>query len=147
MGNLGWQDRSEFGNTTLEVNGTTTTSNMKVQDTWHAALGAQYSYNANTKVNAGIAYDTSFYKSQNHASFAMMAGDTWRFGAGAQYTLSPKSELGVALEYLHIDGQRDPSQLISGQYDKTELLFMSVHYSQRFSPGADRSFWRGSRPA
>jgi long-chain fatty acid transport protein len=131
-GNIGWQDWSEFGNTTLEVNGATTTSSMQVQDTWHAALGAQYSYNANTRVNAGIAYDTSFYKSQNRTSFALPSGATWRFGTGVQYTLSPKSDLGVAFEFARAEGQRDPSRLVSGEYDKAEMLFMSVHYSQRF---------------
>ena len=132
MGNLGWQDWSKFGNTTLEVNGATTTGSMQVQDSWHAAFGAQYSYNANTKVNAGIAYDTSFYKHQNQTSFALPGGDTWRLGTGVQYTLSPQSELGVAFEYAHVEGSSDPSRLVSGEYDKVEMLFMSAHYTQRF---------------
>jgi long-chain fatty acid transport protein len=45
MGNLGWQDWSEFGEVGVSVDSTTsvsTTANANFQDTWHAALGARY---------------------------------------------------------------------------------------------------------
>ena len=131
-GNLGWQDWSQFAQNTVETNAGTTTSSLKVQDTWHAALGAQYMYNDNTKVNAGVAYDTSFYKHQNQTVFALPNGASWRFGAGVQYVLSPKSDLGFAAEYLRSESSSDPSRLISGKYDHPDMLFMSVNYSHRF---------------
>ena len=131
-GNLGWQDWSEFSQTSLELNGSTSTSNLELQDTWNIAFGAQYQYSATTRVNAGVAYDTSWYKSNNQASFALPSSQAWRFGLGAQYTLSPKSELGVAVEYLRGSTMRDSSQLIGGEYSDPYMAFLSAQYSYKF---------------
>lgn len=132
MGNLGWQDWSRFGNTTIETNAGVTTSSLQLKDTWHAAFGAQYTLNAETKLNMGVAYDTSFYKNQSQTSFAVPNGDTWRFGAGVQHALSPKSDLGVAIEYARSQSSSDPSALVSGRYDHPTMFFMAVNYNHRF---------------
>ena len=132
MGNLGWQDWSEFADATLETDGGTTTSSMLLQDTWHAAVGVQYTLNKKTKLNAGIAFDTSMYEDQSQSSFTIPNGDTWRLGAGLQYALSPKSDLGVAVEYADAEDNASPSALVSGRYDEPYMIFMSAHYSYRF---------------
>lgn len=132
MGNLGWQEWSKFANTTMEVNGATSTSKLSVEDTWHAAFGFQYTLNAQTKLNAGVAFDTSMYKNQSQTSFAMPNGDTWRLGAGMQYVLSPKSDLGLAVEYARSDSSSAPSALVSGSYDHPEMFFMAANYTYRF---------------
>jgi long-chain fatty acid transport protein len=131
-GNLGWQDWSQFSQNTVETNAGTSTSSLRLQDTWHAALGAQYRYSEKTRVNAGIAYDNSFYKDQDRTVFALPNGDTWRIGAGVQYTLSPKSELGLAAEYARSDSSSDPSPLLGGKFDHPYMVFLSAHYSHRF---------------
>jgi long-chain fatty acid transport protein len=132
MGNLGWQDWSEFADTTIEVNGVTSSSNLALEDTWHVAAGAQYTLDAQTKLNAGVAFDTSMYKHQSQTSFALPNGDTWRLGLGMQYALSSQSDLGVAAEYARSEDSSTQSALISGGYDNPEMLFMSVHYTRRF---------------
>jgi long-chain fatty acid transport protein len=132
MGNLGWQEWSKFADATIETNGGTPTSSMKLQDTWHAALGAQYTLNSKTRLNAGVAFDTSMYENQSQTSFVFPNGDTWRFGAGMQYVLSPKSDLGLAVEYAQSDDSSSPSALVSGSYDNPYMIFMSAHYSYRF---------------
>ena len=116
----------------METRGGVTTSKLQLQDTWHVALGAQYQYSGTTRINAGVAYDSSFYKHNNQASYALPASDAWRFGAGVQYTLSPKSELGIAAEYLRSSTLRDPSPVIGGKYEDPYMVFMSAHYSYRF---------------
>lgn len=131
-GNLGWQDWSSFSKSSIETNSGTITSSLKLQDTWHMALGAQYQYNATTKVNAGVAYDTSWYKSDNHASFSLPSSSAWRFGLGVQYALSPKSEFGLAAEYLRGGDLRDPSPLIGGKFDNPYMVFLSAQYSYKF---------------
>jgi long-chain fatty acid transport protein len=132
MGNLGWQDWSRYSSTTLEANGTTVTSSLKVRDTWHAAFGAQYTLDSGTRLNAGVAYDTSMYKDQSKTSFALPSGAAWRLGAGLQYALSPKADLGFAMEYSRSESSSDPSALLSGKYDHPSMFVMSVHYTHRF---------------
>ena len=131
-GNIGWQDWSQFSTITVEVGAASSTLTLPLQDTWHAALGAQYTYNARTKVSAGVSYDTSFYKNQNQTSFLLPSGAAWRFGTGVQYVLSPKSDLGLAFEYLRMDSSSDPSTLVSGKYNTPEMFFMAVNYMHRF---------------
>ncbi|MGE5319774.1 MAG: OmpP1/FadL family transporter, partial [Hyphomicrobiaceae bacterium] len=132
MGNLGWQEWSKFSDATVETNGVTASSSMQLQDTWHVAVGAQYTLNEKTKLNAGVAFDTSMYKNQSQTSFALPNGDTWRLGAGMQYAVSPQSDLGVAVEYAHSADSYSPSALVSGSYDNPYFVFMSVHYARRF---------------
>jgi long-chain fatty acid transport protein len=132
MGNLGWQEWSKFSDATVEVNGSVSTSSLMLQDTWHAAVGTQYTLNEKTRLNAGVAFDTSMYESQSQTSFALPNGDTWRLGAGMQYALSPKSDLGMAIEYLHSDSSYVPSALVSGSYDNPYMIFMAVNYAHRF---------------
>jgi long-chain fatty acid transport protein len=132
MGNLGWQEWSKFADATLETNAGTVTSSMQLRDTWHAAVGVQYTLNAQTKLNAGIAFDTSMYEDQSESSFAIPSGATWRLGAGIQYALSPQSDLGLAIEYADAEDNVSQSALISGKYDDPYMIFMSAHYSHRF---------------
>ncbi len=132
MGNLGWQDWSEFAEATLETEGGTATSSLLLQDTWHAAVGVQYTLNEKTRLNAGVAYDTSMYEDQSQSSFAIPSGATWRLGAGVQYALSPQSDLGVAVQYADAEGNASQSVLVSGSYDNPYMIFMSVHYARRF---------------
>lgn len=132
MGNIGWQDWSKFADTTVEVGGSTSTIALELDDTWHAAFGAQYTLNAQTKLNVGIAFDTSMYESQSQTSFALPNGDTWRLGVGMQHTLSSQSELGVAAEYARSDDSSSSSGLVSGRYDNPQMFFLSLHYTHRF---------------
>jgi len=132
MGNVGWQQWSKFSDTTTETNNINTTSSLQLKDTWHVAYGMQYTLNEQTKLNAGVAFDTSMYQHQSQTSFAMPNGDTWRFGAGMQYALSAKDEIGVAAEYLRSQGGSDPSTLLSGSYDHVQMFFLSVNYTYRF---------------
>ncbi len=133
MGNLGWQDWSEFAEATLESDNLgTVTSSMMLQDTWHAAFGVQYTLNEKTRLNAGVAFDTSMYEDQSQSSFTIPSGEAWRLGAGVQVALSPQSDLGVAVEYVDAEENASPSALVSGSYVDPTMIFMSMHYSHRF---------------
>jgi long-chain fatty acid transport protein len=133
MGNVGWQQWSKFADSTVETTATgTVTSKMSLQDTWHAAFGGQYTLNEKTKLNAGVAYDTSMYDSSSDVSFFLPAGDTWRFGTGVEYALSSQSDLGFAFEYASTEKISDSSRLIGGSYNHPELFFMAANYSHRF---------------
>lgn len=142
MGNLGWQGWSAFTNAAMEIRrlgaypGVLTP--LATRDTWHAALGAQYQWDARTKLNFGVAYDSSFYKSQDDISVLLPNGKVWRIGTGLQYALTPKDELGFAVGYLRTQNGRDqsmnygPGFYVAGSYSQPQIYFMSVHYSHKF---------------
>uniref|UniRef100_UPI0004B96C90 outer membrane protein transport protein n=1 Tax=Pantoea sp. IMH TaxID=1267600 RepID=UPI0004B96C90 len=101
-------------------------------DTWHAALGLQFRPDEDWRLNTGFAYDSSFYRSQNDTSLTMPSGEAWRFGIGAQYQITPRSNVGLAMEYLTMCSSRVASEPFKGSYDDPSIYFVSASYSWQF---------------
>ncbi|WP_422731064.1 OmpP1/FadL family transporter [Leclercia pneumoniae] len=133
MGDLGWQDWSQFGSPQIQIAGRQVNNSNRLQDTWHTALGVQYRPTEQWRLNAGVAYDSSIYKSQDDVSLSLPTGDEWRFATGAQYQVTPQSNVGFAVSYLHMQSSKvqSPEQL-SGRYDNPYLWFASLNYSYQF---------------
>lgn len=132
MGNLGWQNWSRYSESTVSVAGNTLAGSDKLKDTWHVAIGAQYQLSNLLRLDGGVAYDSSFYKSQSNASLTSPSGAAWRFGLGAQYQLTPQSVLGASFEYLTMQGSTVQSPIVGGQYNTSHLFFVAVNYSHKF---------------
>ena len=96
MGNLGWQDWSEFGKVGVAVASEDTSSltvDRNYKDTWHVAVGAQYRVADPWLLTAGIAYDSSMVDDKDRTP-DLPLGEAWRFGLGARYDWSKKLALG-----------------------------------------------------
>jgi len=133
MGDLGWQDWSQFGAPQITVSGQTLNNVGRMKDTWHGALGVQYRPTEQWRLNAGVAFDSSPYQSQSDVAITLPTGDEWRFGTGAQYQITPASNIGVAVEYLHMQSSHVKSPaVVAGSYDNPHLWFASVNYSYQF---------------
>ena len=102
MGNLGWQNWSEFGQVGVSLDSTTsisTTVDANFQDTWHAALGARYRLDPQWSVSAGVAYDSSPVTNSDR-SIALALDRQYRYAVGALYDWRKDITLGVAFEYM-----------------------------------------------
>ena len=133
MGDLGWQDWSEFGAPQITVVGQQVDKNSRMKDTWHTALGVQYRPTEQWRLNAGVAFDSTPYKDQSDVAMTIPTGDEWRFGTGAQYQITSASNIGVAAEYLHMQSSKVQSPgIFQGSYDHPYLWFTSVNYSYQF---------------
>ena len=133
MGDLGWQDWSQFGAPQITVSGQTLNNVSRMKDTWHGALGVQYRPTEQWRLNAGVSFDSSPYQSQSDVAITLPTGDEWRFGTGAQYQITPASNIGVAVEYLHMQSSHVKSPAVfAGSYDNPHLWFASVNYSYQF---------------
>jgi len=102
MGNLGWQNWSEFGQVGVSLDSSTsrsTTVNADFEDTWHMALGARYRVNPLWSVSAGVAYDSSPV-SNSDRSIALALDEQYRYAVGALYDWRKDITLGVAFEYM-----------------------------------------------
>jgi long-chain fatty acid transport protein len=133
MGDLGWQDWSQFGAPQIQVNGQQMSKTNRLKDTWHTAVGVQYRPTELWRLNAGVAFDSTPYHTQSDVAMTLPTGDEWRFGTGAQYQLTPASNVGVAVEYLHMQSSKVASPgVFSGSYDHPYLWFASVNYSYQF---------------
>lgn len=132
MGDLGWQNWSAYGTNQVSVAGSEIPRDNRLRDTWHTALGLQFRPDDRWRLNTGVAYDSSFYRSQNDTSMTMPSGAAWRFGVGAQYQLTSASNIGAAFEYLTMDSSHVSSQPVKGSYDSPALYFFNVNYSYQF---------------
>lgn len=133
MGDLGWQDWSQFGSPQVSIAGQDIDRKNRLKDSWHAALGMQFRPTEQWRLNAGVAFDSTIYKSQSDVALTLPTGDEWRFATGAQYQMTPQSNIGFAVSYLHMQSSRvqSPEQL-RGSYDNPYLWFASVNYSYQF---------------
>lgn len=133
LGNIGWQDWSSLSESEITVGSITRSSKLEIQDTWHGAVDAQYQLTVATRLNFGVAYDTSMYENQNDTSLTIPTGATWRVGTGVQHQLSDQSSLGAAFEYaVSEDAQVAKPEALAGSYDNPQMYFISLNYSYRF---------------
>lgn len=132
MGDLGWQDWSAYGANQVYVSGEALQADNRLRDTWHTALGVQFRPDDRWRLNTGVAYDSSFYRSQDNTSLTMPSGAAWRFGVGAQYQVTPASSIGAAFEYLTMESSRVSTPAVKGGYNDPAIYFFSMNYSYQF---------------
>jgi long-chain fatty acid transport protein len=104
MGDVGWQNWSQFGEVQVGVDtvagaSRVVTANFNYQDTWHGALGAQFRPSDKWQFTGGVAFDSSAVNSANRTVTVPM-GQAWRFGLGASYQLSRAVNVNAAYELL-----------------------------------------------
>ena len=140
MGNLGWQDWSEFGKVGVAVTSEDTSSltiDRNYKDTWHVAVGAQYRVAAPWLLTAGVAYDSSMVDDEDRTPDLPM-GEAWRFGLGARYDWSEKLAFGMGYTFLwsgdlDMDVNRGPlAGRVSGAYENTSMSFINFYLNWKF---------------
>jgi long-chain fatty acid transport protein len=139
MGNVVWQQWSQFGKPSLEVTSTTSrnvTANLDYDDTWGFALGTRYKFADNWSWSVGVAFDTSpMSKSQRTPALPM--DQQIRAGTGVQYAVSDRITLGAAYEYLNlgsndIDRSRPLAGTLQGKYSTNEIHFFNTTLNWKF---------------
>ncbi len=133
LGEIGWQDWSSLGEAEVTINSLTVQSKLDCQDTWHVATGLQYQLSTDTRLNFGIAYDSSMYDEQGDTSLMLPSGAAWRLGTGVQHQLNDRSSLGVAVEWLLSESADVASpDVLAGSYDNPQMYFIAMNYSYKF---------------
>jgi long-chain fatty acid transport protein len=139
MGNLGWQQWSQFGEVSVVIGSPearATTIQPGYDDTWHGAIGTQYRILKPWVVSCGFAYDSSMLTSRNRTP-TVPVGQQWRFGMGAHYDWSRDLTLSLAYELvwsgnLDMDVDRGPlAGRVSGTYGGTNLQFVTFGVQYR----------------
>jgi long-chain fatty acid transport protein len=145
LADVGWQDWSQFGKVDAGVdyaNGSATpqsrTFDLNYQDTWHGALGVQYTHSPKWRFTGGAAYDTSAVDDADR-TVTLPMGEAWRFGVGAQWQVSNTINLGAAYEFLwagdmSVDqgSDLDLRGRVSGSYDDAWFSFFTLNATWKF---------------
>jgi long-chain fatty acid transport protein len=140
MGNLGWQDWSEFGKVGVAVSSENTSSltiDRNYKDTWHVAVGTQYRVADPWLWTAGVAYDSSMMDDKDRTP-DLPLGESWRFGLGTRYDWSKKLALGVGYTFLwsgDLDMDVNKGALagrVSGTYENVSMNFINLYLNWKF---------------
>ena len=140
MGNIGWQQWSEFGKQDLTLRSTDETKftkDLDYDDTWHFALGAQYRFADSWLWSVGAAYDTSPTDEDTRTPDLPLDRQI-RVGTGIQYDWNKDVTLGAAYEYLdagdaEIDQEGGPlNGPLKGDYDTNAIHFFAVNLIWKF---------------
>jgi long-chain fatty acid transport protein len=140
MGNIGWQDWSQFGKQELTLrsaNSTKFTKNLDYDDTWHFALGAQYRFAERWLWSVGAAYDTSPTDEDTRTPDLPLDRQI-RIGTGIQYDWNNDVTVGIAYEYLDAGDaeiDREGGRLqgpLKGDYDTNAIHFLAVNLIWKF---------------
>lgn len=139
LANIGWDDWSALNRTVLTSdNGGSFIIPRNWEDTWHAAIGAEYQYCDPLLLQIGFAYDSSPTKARDRTPDLPMDRQL-RFGIGAVYQCNSCERLSIAIEYLN--GARAPINLIKegtditllkGHYSHNNLFFINLNYQRKF---------------
>ncbi|MGD2032446.1 MAG: outer membrane protein transport protein [Gammaproteobacteria bacterium] len=140
MGNVGWDQWSEFGKVDVLVaaeDETTLTFDRNYDDTWHAAAGAEYQASDRWRFSGGVAYDSSPVKDR-YRTPDLPVGEAWRFGVGAEYRL--REGLTVSGTYalvwsgdLDMDVDRGPlAGRVSGTYTDTAIHAFGLVFNWQY---------------
>jgi len=140
LGNVGWENWSEFGLIGVHIDSEepkSLTADRDYDDTWHVALGAQYRVSEPWLLSFGVAYDSSMMEDEARTA-DVPTGDTWRFGLGGQYQW--REDLLVGFGYtlawlgdLEMDQTRGPlSGRIAGDYEDSLMHFLAVNFRWTF---------------
>jgi long-chain fatty acid transport protein len=140
MGNLGWQQWSEFGKVGVAVTSENTSSltfDRNYNDTWHVAVGAHYRVANPWLLTAGVAYDSSMVDDDDRTP-DLPLGEALRFGLGARYDWSENLGFGFGYTFLwsgdlDMDVNRGPlAGRVSGTYENVSMNFFNFYLNWKF---------------
>ncbi len=141
VGNLGWQDWSEFGKSDIVIKSasgnTKLTQDRNFDDTWHAAIGVRYRLSTPWMLMTGFAYDSSPVDDDDR-TVDLPVDRQLRYAFGAQYEQSRDLTISASYELLDagaakIDQNRGPlAGELKGEYDTNLIHFFNINASWRF---------------
>lgn len=140
MGNVGWQEWSEFQKATITLGaptGASLTAIPKYKDTWHGAFGARYRYSCDLSFTGGVAYDSSAVSSANRP-LDFPIGKQWRYSAGAEWAYSDTIKVGFQYTLqrqgdLFVDVNRGPlAGHVVGKYKNVTVQFFNLNFQMAF---------------
>jgi len=140
LGNVNWQNWSQFGLVGISVNTTnprSLTQNLQYEDTWQIAAGLQYKVSPELLFSAGIAYDSPMVSDANRTVSAPVRAQ-YRYAGGAQYRWNEHLTTGLSYEFewwgkLPLTQSRNSGRdVLSGQFTNTLINFFALNVAYVF---------------
>lgn len=140
MGNIGWQDWSQFGQTTLGISAQKQKNlavDLNFSNTIQIAFGGQYRLWEKWLLSVGFAYDSAPVSEANRPP-SLPLDRQLRYGTGIQYEINRDMTVGIANEVLDgsnapYDVQRGPlAGRVQGDFSSNIIDFLAVNLAWKF---------------
>jgi long-chain fatty acid transport protein len=140
LGNVGWQNWTEFGEFPVGIsakNQTTVNANLHFSNTWQIAIGQQLRFAEKWLWSAGFAYDSAPV-SQANRNAVLPIDRQLRYGTGIQYEINRDITAGAAWEFMDagpapFSNRRGPlAGTLQGHYSTNYLNFLALNVSWEF---------------
>jgi long-chain fatty acid transport protein len=136
LGNIGWQNWEQFGKVDIivgQADPRSFTDVIDFRDTWHTALGAQFTILTTWRFSLGTAYDSDMVENSQRP-VSLPIGSAWRLGTGLEYFAREDFTVGVAYTRI-IGGNLGVNQRrgvltgrVAGDYDNTTVNYFGVNF-------------------
>ena len=135
MGNLGWQNWAQYGQTQLGISAQTQKTlavNLHFNNTLQIAFGGQYRLADRWLWSAGFAYDSSPVAEENRQP-SLPLDRQLRYGTGIQYEINDDMVLGIANEVMDgsnasYDVKRGPlAGRVQGDFSSNIIDFVGIN--------------------
>jgi long-chain fatty acid transport protein len=140
MGNVGWQNWTEFGEFPVGIsarNQRTITANLHFSNTWQIAIGQQYRIAERWLWSAGFAYDSSPVSKANRTA-VLPVDRQLRYGTGIQYEINRDVTAGAAWEFVDVgpapfSNRRGPlAGTLQGHFSTNYFNFVALNVIWKF---------------
>jgi long-chain fatty acid transport protein len=140
LGNVGWQNWSEFGEFPVGISATNQRSveaNMHFSNTWQIAIGQQFRIAEKWLWSAGFAYDSSPV-SQANRNAVLPIDRQLRYGTGIQYEVNRDITAGAAWEFMDLgpapfSNRRGPlAGTLQGHFSTNYVNFLALNVRWKF---------------
>ena len=125
MGSVGWENWSTLDNLYVSTGAGTAAIPRNWDDTYYGSVGFRYQARDDLMLQAGIAYDSNPVDSTDRTADTPIDRQI-RLAVGAEYQLKENMKLRGALTYADYGNGKIRSSNLVGEYDKNELLFITV---------------------
>jgi long-chain fatty acid transport protein len=141
LGNIGWQNWTEFGEFPVGITTATTqktvAANLHFSNTWQLAIGQQYRIAEKWLWSAGFAYDSSPVSKANRNP-VLPIDRQLRYGTGIQYEINRDVTAGAAWEFMDAgpapfsNTRGLPPKTLQGHFSTNYLNFLALNVRWKF---------------
>jgi long-chain fatty acid transport protein len=137
LGNVGWEEWSEFGQVDIGITDSSIdeTTDIQAEDTWHFGVGAEYQKTGKLMYTMGASWDSAWQRDANRVP-QVPIGDVYRIGGGFKYDKTEDFSWGAGFSIFYegdlpVESNTNSQGTFSGEYSNVVLYWLSLYGSWR----------------
>jgi len=137
LGNVGWEEWTEFGQVDIQISDTSIdeSEDIQAEDTWHVGIGAEYQKSDKLMYTMGASWDSTWQRDRNRVP-QIPIGSVYRIGGGFKYDKTEDFSWGAGFSIFYegdlpVKPATNSQGTFSGEYSNVALYWLSLYGSWR----------------